>query len=246
MNPTVCRPEAVAELGIDARWPRAPRSSASTAGAATPTRSWCRPRNVVPRPAGRTWAECAAYPVAYVTAWRMLRRARVRAGETVLVVGIGGGVSTACLAIARHLGAEVHVTSRDPTKADAAIALGAVAAHDSAAERWDVEADVVVESVGPATWDQSIGRAEAGRSHGGGRRHERRQRRAPPAAACSSASTRSSARPWAHPRSSPRSPTRWPPASRSTSTGARPRRVPRGARAPRAGAQLGKIVLRHD
>ena len=113
-------------------------------------------RNVAPRPAGRSWEECAAYPLATVTAWRMLRRARLRAGETCLVVGIGGGVSTAALAIARHLGAEVHVTSRDPAKRDRALALGAAAAYDSATD-WPVKAHVVVESVGPATWERSIG-----------------------------------------------------------------------------------------
>src|SRR4051794_95057 len=50
--------------------------------------------NVVARPAGRSWEECAAYPLAAVTAWRMLKRARLRAGETLLVVGVGGGVSS--------------------------------------------------------------------------------------------------------------------------------------------------------
>jgi D-arabinose 1-dehydrogenase-like Zn-dependent alcohol dehydrogenase len=53
------------------------------------------------------------------------------------------------------MGAEVHVTSRDPAKGEAALALGAVAAHDSAQE-FPVKAHVVVESVGPATWDRSL------------------------------------------------------------------------------------------
>jgi zinc-binding alcohol dehydrogenase/oxidoreductase len=113
-------------------------------------------RNVLPRPAGRTWEECAAYPLATLTAWRMLRRARLVAGETCLIVGIGGGVSTAALGLARHMGAEVHVTSRDPAKLERALELGASAGHDSAADRWDVQAHVVVESVGPATWDSSV------------------------------------------------------------------------------------------
>jgi zinc-binding alcohol dehydrogenase/oxidoreductase len=113
-------------------------------------------RNVVRRPAGRTWEECAAYPLASLTAYRMLRRARATAGETVLVVGIGSGVSTAALAIARHLGCEVIATSRDAAKREQALAMGATAVVDSAADRWGVEADVVIESVGPATWDQSI------------------------------------------------------------------------------------------
>ncbi len=113
-------------------------------------------RNIVHRPAGRTWEECAAYPLATLTAYRMLRRARLTAGQTVLVVGIGSGVSCAALAIARHLGAEVVATSRSPAKRDAALAMGAVAAIDSAEERWDVRADIVVESVGPATWAASV------------------------------------------------------------------------------------------
>jgi NADPH:quinone reductase-like Zn-dependent oxidoreductase len=112
--------------------------------------------NVVPRPAGRSWEECAAYPLATLTAWRMLRRARLTAGETVLVVGIGGGVAMAALALAKWSGATVVVTSRDAGKRERALALGADAAVDSSADRWDVKADVVVESVGAATWAQSV------------------------------------------------------------------------------------------
>jgi NADPH:quinone reductase-like Zn-dependent oxidoreductase len=118
-------------------------------------------RNVVPRPAGRTWEECAAYPLATLTAWRMLRRSRLAAGERCLIVGIGGGVSTAALHLAVRMGAEVHVTSRDPAKGEAALALGAVAAYDSASD-WPVRAHVVVESVGPATWDRSVRALEPG------------------------------------------------------------------------------------
>jgi NADPH:quinone reductase-like Zn-dependent oxidoreductase len=113
-------------------------------------------RNVVARPASRSWEECAAYPLASLTAYRMLRRARLRAGQTVLVVGIGSGVSCAALAIARHLGAEVVATSRSAAKREQAMAMGAVAVIDSAADRWGVQADVVVESVGRATWAQSM------------------------------------------------------------------------------------------
>jgi NADPH:quinone reductase-like Zn-dependent oxidoreductase len=162
VDPTICRPEAIEVLGIDAPVAKGTQILGEHRWGGHAEEVVVPARNVVPRPAGRTWSECAAYPVAHVTAWRLLRRARVRAGETVLVVGIGGGVSTACLAIARHLGAEVHVTSRDPAKADAARALGAVAAYDSAAERWDVEADVVVESVGPATWAASTAALKRG------------------------------------------------------------------------------------
>jgi NADPH:quinone reductase-like Zn-dependent oxidoreductase len=113
-------------------------------------------RNVVPRPAGRTWEECAAYPLAYLTAYRMLRRGRLEAGDTLLVVGIGSGVSCAALALGRAMGARVVATSRSEAKRTEALAMGALGAFDSTAPSWPVEADVVVESVGPATWEQSV------------------------------------------------------------------------------------------
>jgi NADPH:quinone reductase-like Zn-dependent oxidoreductase len=119
-------------------------------------------RNVVLRPAGRSWEECAAYPLAYLTAYRMLRRARLQAGQTVLVVGVGSGVSSAALALARHMGASVVATSRSESKREEAIAMGATAAFDSADSKWPVQADVVIESVGPATWEQSIRSLKAG------------------------------------------------------------------------------------
>ena len=68
-------------------------------------------RNVVSRPSDRSWEECAAYPLATLTAWRMLRRARVTAGESVLIVGIGGGVSTAALALAGISAADAVVAT---------------------------------------------------------------------------------------------------------------------------------------
>lgn len=112
-------------------------------------------RNVVPRPVGRSWAECAAFPLATLTAYRMLRRARLRAGERILIVGIGGGVSMAALALARAMGAIVYATSRDEAKRERAVALGAAGAFASDGE-WPVRCEVVVESVGPATWDRSV------------------------------------------------------------------------------------------
>ncbi|HEY4376167.1 MAG TPA: zinc-binding dehydrogenase [Acidimicrobiales bacterium] len=112
-------------------------------------------RNVVPKPAGRTWAECAGFPLATLTAYRMLRRARLVAGESVVIVGIGGGVSMATLALARWMGATVYGTTRDDAKRQAALAAGAADVFASDGP-WPVRAEVVVESVGPATWDQSI------------------------------------------------------------------------------------------
>ena len=112
-------------------------------------------RNVVAKPQGRSWEASAAYPLATLTAWRMLRRARLTAGETVLIVGIGGGVSAAALALATRMGAVAYATSRDPEKRTRALELGAAGAFDSGAD-WPVKVDVVVESVGPATWDRSV------------------------------------------------------------------------------------------
>ncbi|CAB4367398.1 MAG: zinc-binding dehydrogenase [Actinobacteria bacterium] len=113
-------------------------------------------RNVRPRPSSRTWHESAAFPLAYLTALRMLNRARVRAGETVLIVGIGSGVSTAALALTHFMGARAIVTSRDEQKRKQALVMGADEAIDSADAKWAVQADVVIESVGPATWDKSV------------------------------------------------------------------------------------------
>jgi zinc-binding alcohol dehydrogenase/oxidoreductase len=117
--------------------------------------------NVVPKPAGRSWEECAAYPLCTLTAWRMLRRARLTAGETLLVVGVGGGVSSAGVVLGRSMGARVFATSRDEAKRKRAIELGAEDAFDSGSA-FPVSADVVLENVGPATWDRSIRALAAG------------------------------------------------------------------------------------
>ena len=111
------------------------------------------------------WVPAAALPLAAVTAWRMVvSRARVEAGETVLIWGIGGGVSIAALQIAKHRGAQVVVTSSSDAKLESARALGADLAlnhttQDVAKEVrafTKVGADVVVDSVGEKTWDKSL------------------------------------------------------------------------------------------
>ena len=156
VNPAVAPLEAIVRLGNDSPLGRGfqivgeQRWGGHGEGVVVP--AW----NVVPKPADRSWEECAAFPLATLTAYRMLRRARVTAGETVLVVGIGGGVSTAALALARAMGAIVHVTSREDAKIRQAMTLGAAGGFDSNADSWPVKADVVVESVGPATWDKSV------------------------------------------------------------------------------------------
>lgn len=122
-------------------------------------------RNVVKVSDRLNWAEAAALPLAALTAWRMIvSRARVEAGETVLIWGIGGGVSLAALQIAKHRGARVVVTSSSDAKLAAAKALGADLAlnhgtQDVAKEvrAWTKRgADVVVDSVGEKTWDKSL------------------------------------------------------------------------------------------
>lgn len=111
--------------------------------------------NVAPKPPGLDWPAAAAFGLCWLTAWRMLRRARLSAGETMLVVGVGGGVSTAGLVLGVASGATVYATSRDPEKRARALELGAADAFDSGAA-WPVQADVVFENVGAATWDSSV------------------------------------------------------------------------------------------
>jgi zinc-binding alcohol dehydrogenase/oxidoreductase len=155
VNPAVSPLEAVVARGVDSPLGRGFRIVGEHRWGGHADLVSVPGRNVVPRPGGRTWEECAAYPLATLTAWRMLRRARLTAGESVLIVGIGGGVSAAALALCQRLGATVYATSRDAAKRERAVALGAAEAFDSEAA-WPVSVDVVVESVGPATWDRSV------------------------------------------------------------------------------------------
>ena len=155
VNPAVASVDAVVQYGIDSPLGKGFEILGEQRWGGHADLVVAPGRNVVPRPTGRTWEECAAYPLATLTAWRMLRRARVTAGDTVLVVGVGGGVSAAALALAIRLGAVVYATSRDEAKRARAVELGAVGAFDSNQD-WPVRADVVVESVGPATWDRSV------------------------------------------------------------------------------------------
>ena len=123
-------------------------------------------RNLAAVPADMSWAAAAAFPLATLTAWRMLAtRADLQPGETVLVWGAGGGVAQAAIRIGVLLGARVVVASARPEAREAALALGAEAALDHSAE--DVPkavraltggrgADVVVDSVGEATWPRSL------------------------------------------------------------------------------------------
>jgi NADPH:quinone reductase-like Zn-dependent oxidoreductase len=117
-----------------------------------------------PRPGHLSFAETAALPLAWLTAWRLLfTRGGLQRGDWVVLVGIGGGVATACLMLARAHGLHVAATSRDAEKRERALALGADVALPSDAFSKAVQeatggagARAVVDTVGPATLDESI------------------------------------------------------------------------------------------
>lgn len=112
--------------------------------------------NLVPKPPGISWEEAGAYGLCALTAYRMLRRARLSTGETLLVVGAGGGVASAALGIGQRLGARVFATSRDPAKCERAKQLGALDAFVSGGDPVPVKADVVLDSAGSPTWSLSM------------------------------------------------------------------------------------------
>lgn len=122
-------------------------------------------RNVFAMSEGLSFAEAAALGVNHTTAWSMLHgKARTQPGETVLIFGIGGGVSLAAMQLAKLAGARTLVTSREPAKLERALALGADAAIDG---RGDVVrqvmaategrgVDIVIENVGAAVWQAAM------------------------------------------------------------------------------------------
>jgi len=113
-------------------------------------------RNLVPKPAWLSFEEAACLPVAWGTAYRMLfTKARVTAGDRVLVQGAGGGVASAAIKLAAAAGAVVYVTSRSASKRAEALGWGARAALP-AGERLPERVDVVIETVGEATWSHSL------------------------------------------------------------------------------------------
>lgn len=113
-------------------------------------------RNVVPKPAGLAFEDAACLPTAYLTAHRMLTtRAGLAGPSTVLVQGAGGGVASAAILLAKAQGHTVFCTSRDADKRRRALALGADEALESGA-RLPVKCDLVIETVGEATWPHSL------------------------------------------------------------------------------------------
>jgi NADPH:quinone reductase-like Zn-dependent oxidoreductase len=128
--------------------------------------------NVYPAPALLSDVECAAFPLVHLTAWRMVRvRGRLAPGQTVLVHGVGGGVSSAALQIALDGGGRVMATSSSDRKLARALELGAERAVNyttedvrAAVREWTAKrgVDLVVDNVGGDTWAVSLDVAARG------------------------------------------------------------------------------------
>jgi NADPH:quinone reductase-like Zn-dependent oxidoreductase len=123
-------------------------------------------QNCFPMPAGYSFYEAAAFPLVFITLWRMLiTNAAVEPGETMLIIGVGGGVASAALQLAKQIGAQVIVTSGSDAKLERAKSLGAdhgvnhqrenfVSAVQSLTDKRGV--DVVLDCVGGEVWRQSL------------------------------------------------------------------------------------------
>lgn len=121
--------------------------------------------NIYPLPRDYDANAAAAAPLVFLTAWRALKaRARLQAGESVLITGASGGVATAALQIARHLGAHVSAVTTGE-HAERVRSLGAQVVYDRndpdyAKRMWtDTRKrgfDVIVDSVGSATWSTNL------------------------------------------------------------------------------------------
>jgi NADPH:quinone reductase-like Zn-dependent oxidoreductase len=119
-----------------------------------------------PKPEALSFDEAAALPLVFLTAWRMLiTKARIKPGDSVLIVGIGGGVSGAALQIAKRVGCRVFVTSGSDEKLERARKLGADELINHCAKDFSAEirritgkrgVDVVVDSVGGDSFQKSV------------------------------------------------------------------------------------------
>src|SRR5699024_8102977 len=113
-------------------------------------------RCLLDKPKHLSFEEAACLPVAWGTAYRMLFvRGEVQPGTKVLVQGAGGGVAGAAIAQARAAGAVVYATSRSEQNRALALQLGAHEAFETGA-RLPERVDVVIETVGRATWGHSL------------------------------------------------------------------------------------------
>jgi NADPH:quinone reductase-like Zn-dependent oxidoreductase len=122
--------------------------------------------SALPLPAHVGYEEAASFILTNMTAWRMVvTQGQVRAGQDVLILGVGGGVSSTAVQIAKLAGARVLVTSGSDAKLERARALGADVGINYAREDWAKAVsektgkrgvDLVIENVGAATWKQSL------------------------------------------------------------------------------------------
>jgi NADPH:quinone reductase-like Zn-dependent oxidoreductase len=124
-------------------------------------------RNLLPLPDHVSFAEAAAASLVFVTAWHsLIKRGRLQAGESVLVVGAGGGVNTAAIQIAKLAGAApIYVVGSNKEKLAQAEALGADVLINRQEMAWGQAVyqaskrqgvDVVVDNVGAATYQTSL------------------------------------------------------------------------------------------
>ncbi|MBL4758486.1 MAG: zinc-binding dehydrogenase [Rhizobiales bacterium] len=120
----------------------------------------------LPKPDSISWEAAATLPVAYLTAWRMMfGKAPLRSAETILIMGVAGGVSSACLQMATMIGAEAIVTSSTDEKLAWAKGLGAAHGinyrNEKVAKRvMEITqgrgVDMVIDNVGDASWGDSL------------------------------------------------------------------------------------------
>lgn len=112
--------------------------------------------NVLPKPAGLSFAEAACLGTAWLTAYRMLfTKSGLRPGQTMLVQGASGGVATALIALGKVAGMRVWATGSTDEKRSLATDLGADEVFEHGA-RLPAKVDAVFDSVGKATWSHSI------------------------------------------------------------------------------------------
>jgi NADPH:quinone reductase-like Zn-dependent oxidoreductase len=131
------------------------------------------PENCFPIPSYMTFDEAAGFPLVFLTVWRMLvTNARLQPGESILIIGIGGGVASAALQVAKRMGARVIVTSGSDAKLERAGSLGADHGINHRQKNFAAEVrlltdnrgvDVVVDSVAGEVWQKSL----ASLAHGG-------------------------------------------------------------------------------
>jgi NADPH:quinone reductase-like Zn-dependent oxidoreductase len=121
---------------------------------------------VLPLPSHVSYEDAASFILTNMTAWRMVvTQGQVRPGQDVLILGVGGGVSSTAVQIAKLCGARVIVTSSSDAKLERARQLGADVGINYTTEDWAKKVfeitsrrgvDVVIENVGAATWKGSI------------------------------------------------------------------------------------------